>query len=160
MILLRQLIGRSSSLPPVRQVAASTGDRLNVEVVHAAPRAGLSFTGCCDRTLLELSPFDRISQRDEQVTCGRLSRTDERLLTGQPFVAERQSSEHLLFDMAISVRGLCGPTVSLDAAHDSVRTAVSELVGPRDPREFWSPPCWSGSLLEPRNSPAAARVVR
>jgi hypothetical protein len=110
---------------------------MNIEVVHAAPRGGLSFAGCCDRTPIELSPFDRISRDPAQVTCGRLSATDERVLSGQPFVSEHQNSEQLLFDMAVSVRGLCGPAVSLNAAYDSVRVAVSELVGPRDPREFW-----------------------
>ncbi|MEO6704097.1 MAG: hypothetical protein ABI140_14355 [Jatrophihabitantaceae bacterium] len=110
---------------------------MNVEVVHAAPRSGLSFTDCCDRTMVELPPYDRISTKPDQVTCGRLSVIDERVLSGQPFVAEHQNSEQLLFDMAVSVRGLCGPTVSLTAALDSVRTAVFELVGPRDPREFW-----------------------
>jgi len=30
------------------------------EVVHAAPVGGYSFTPCCDRTMLELPPYDRI----------------------------------------------------------------------------------------------------
>lgn len=109
-----------------------------LDVVHAAPRAGLTFTGCCDRTLQELSPFHRISYQSDQVTCGRLSRTDELVLTGRPFVAEHQNSEQLLFDMAVSVRNLCGPAVSLQSAYDQVRSAVLELVPTRDPDEFWS----------------------
>ncbi|MDQ2838938.1 MAG: hypothetical protein M3Y42_13520 [Actinomycetota bacterium] len=108
------------------------------DVVHAAPQAGLTFTGCCDRTLQELPPYERISYQPDQVTCGRLSHTDELVLSGRPFVAEHQNSEQLLFDMAVSVRNLCGPAVSLQSAYDQVRSAVFELVPVRDPAEFWS----------------------
>ncbi|MGI8667924.1 MAG: hypothetical protein ACR2N4_18155 [Jatrophihabitans sp.] len=108
------------------------------EVVHAAPAHGLSFTGCCDRTLFELPPSERISSDPARVTCGRLSPTDEFVLTGRPFVAEHQNSEQLLFQMALGVRTLCGPGMSLQGAYDRVSTAVDELVGSRNPSEFWS----------------------
>ena len=112
--------------------------RRPAEVVHAAPTDGLSFTGCCDRTLLELPPYERVSRNPDEVSCGRLSRTDERILAGQPFLAEHQNSEQLLYQMAMSVRVLCGPTVSLPRAYQHVRTAVAELAGGRDPVEYWS----------------------
>jgi hypothetical protein len=107
------------------------------EVVHAAPVNGLSFTGCCDRTVQELPRYDRISQDPAQVSCGRLTETDLRVLTGQPFVPEHQNSEQLLFEMAVSVRALCGSAVSLPRAYQHVRTAVGELAGSRRPDEFW-----------------------
>lgn len=109
----------------------------SVEVVHAAPVDGLSFTGCCDRTLLELPRTERVSRDPAQVSCGRLSDLDERLLTGQPFVAEQQNSEQLLFELAVSVRGLCHSKISLPRAYQHVRTAVAELAAPRCPDEFW-----------------------
>lgn len=108
-----------------------------VEVVHAAPVDGLSFTGCCDRTLMELPRTERISQDPRQVSCGRLTDLDERVLTGQPFVAELQHSEQLLFELAVSVRGLCNSKISLPRAYQHVRTAVAELAAPRHPEEFW-----------------------
>ncbi|HEX4727351.1 MAG TPA: hypothetical protein VH298_06110 [Jatrophihabitans sp.] len=108
------------------------------EVVHAAPVDGLSFTGCCDRTVLELPRYERISHDPSQVSCGRLTETDERVLTGQPFVAEHQNSEQLLFELAVSVRGLCNSKISLPRAYQHVRTAVGELAPARRPEEFWS----------------------
>lgn len=111
---------------------------LDDQVVHAAPLSGLSFTPCCDQTLQELSPRQRISNDPEQVTCNRLSLTDELVLSGRPFVTELQNSEQLIFGMAVSVRTLCGPAVSLQRAYEHVRAAVAELVPSRDPREFWS----------------------
>ena len=137
MLLLARGLWRRARLMTAAVSLADFGGWMNVEVVHAAPRPGLSFTECCDRTMVELPPFDRISAHPDQVTCGRLTATDERVLSGQPFAADHQNSEQLLFDMAVSVCGLSGPSVSLAAAYDSVQRAVSELVGPRDPREFW-----------------------
>lgn len=110
---------------------------LDAQVIHAAPQAGLSFTPCCDRTLLELSPSQGITTNPDKVTCNRLSLTDELVLTGRPFVTEQQNSEQLIFTMAVSVRTLCGPAVSLLGAYDYVRAAVAELVPVRDPKEFW-----------------------
>jgi hypothetical protein len=109
------------------------------DAVHAAPAAGLSFTGCCDRTMAELLPYDRISRNPDEVSCGRLSETDERILTGRPLAATQQSDEQLLFELAMSVRTLCGPAVSLPRAYRHVRTALAELATGRDPHEFWSP---------------------
>jgi hypothetical protein len=120
------------SMPP-------TNRQFVADVVHAAPTGGLSFTGCCDRTMAELSPYDRVSQNADEVSCGRLSVTDERILTGRPLPVEQQSDEQLLFELALSVRTLCGPAVSLPRAYGHVRTAVAELVAGRDPRELWSP---------------------
>ena len=108
------------------------------EVVHAAPVDGLSFTGCCDRTVLELPRYERISHDPKQVSCGRLTDADERVLSGQPFVAEHQNSEQLLFQLALSVRGLCHWKLSLPRAYQHVRTAVAELAPARGPEEFWS----------------------
>jgi hypothetical protein len=107
-------------------------------VVHAAPQFGLSFTPCCDRTLLELSPQQRVSNDPDKVTCNRLTLTDELVLTGRPFATERQNSEQLIFGMAVSVRTLCGPAISLQSAYEHVRSAIVELVPTRDPKEFWS----------------------
>jgi hypothetical protein len=107
------------------------------EVVHAAPVDGLSFTGCCDRTLPELPKYERVSHDSNQVNCGRLSDLDEQLLTGRPFVAEHQNSEQLLFELAVSVRDLCNRKISLPRAYQHVRTAVEELAAPRHPNEFW-----------------------
>jgi hypothetical protein len=112
--------------------------RRPVEVVHAAPVGGLSFAACCDRTLLELPRYERVSHNPDEVNCGRLSRVDEGILAGGPFVAEHQNSEQLLYEMAMGVRMLCGPTVTLPQAYQHVRTAVEELAGGRDPAEFWS----------------------
>jgi hypothetical protein len=109
-----------------------------LEVVHAAPVDGLSFAGCCDRTVLELPRYERISHDPSQVSCGRLTDADERVLTGQPFVAEHQNSEQLLFQLAVSVRGLCNSRISLPRAYQHVRTAVGELAPARRPDEFWS----------------------
>jgi hypothetical protein len=111
---------------------------LDAQIVHGRPQPGLSFTPCCDRTLMELSPLQRISNDPEQVTCNRLSLTDELVLTGRPFVTVRQNSEQLVFTMAVSVRTLCGPALSLQSAFEYVRAAVVELVPSRDPQEFWS----------------------
>lgn len=108
-----------------------------VEVVHAAPVGGFSFTPCCDRTVLELPPYDRISTDAAAVTCGRLSAEDERLLQGGPPVVRTQHSERLLYEMALSVRSLYGPQVSLEEAYDCVRTAVRELVPVREPEQVW-----------------------
>jgi hypothetical protein len=66
--------------------------RFVAETVHAAPVGGLSFSGCCDRTATEFSPYDRISRNPEEVSCGRLSWADERILAGQPFVSEHRNS--------------------------------------------------------------------
>jgi hypothetical protein len=109
----------------------------STEVVHAAPVDGLSFTGCCDRTVLELPPHDRISQDPNQVSCGRLTETDQWVLTGQPFVAVHQNSEQLLFELAVSVRELCNSKLSLPRAYQHVQTAVGELAPARHPNEFW-----------------------
>jgi hypothetical protein len=107
------------------------------EVVHAAPVDGLTFTGCCDRTVLELPRHDRISCDPNQVSCGRLSDIDERVLTGRPFVAKHQNSEQLLFELAVSVRDLCNGKISLPRAYQHVQSAVAELAIPRHPDEFW-----------------------
>jgi len=120
--------------PPVTIGPARRGV---AEVVHAAPVDGLSFTSCCDRTALELPRYERISHDPNQVSCGRFTDTDERVLTGQPFLAEYQNSEQLLFELAVSVRGLCKSAVSLPRAYQHVRTAVAELAPVRHPDEFW-----------------------
>jgi hypothetical protein len=111
--------------------------RQATEVVHAAPVGGVSFTSCCDRTLLELPRYDRISRVPEQVTCGRLSEVDELLLSGAPLPSRRQNTEQLLYDMAISVRSLRGPRVSLEYALECVQAAAAELVPARHLDEHW-----------------------
>lgn len=108
------------------------------EVVHAAPEPGLNFSPCCDRTRAELPVIDRISRNPEQVTCGRLSATDQLLLAGRPVPAPTQNSEQLLFDMAVSVRTLCGPSITLQQAYDKVNAAAGELMAGRGQRERWS----------------------
>lgn len=41
-----------------------------VGVVHACPSDGSGLTGCCGRTVFELSVSDRLSQNPVSVTCG------------------------------------------------------------------------------------------
>lgn len=111
-----------------------TGTR---EVVHAAPVGGFSFTPCCDRTLIELPRYDRVSRWPDEVTCGRLSKQDELLLAGAPLAGSRQNTEQLLYEMAMSVRSLRGPRVSLQQALRCVQQAAQELAPPRHPDEHW-----------------------
>lgn len=108
------------------------------ELVHAAPVGGFSFTPCCDRTLQELPVYDRISQRSDEVTCGRLSDTDERLLAGTPMASRRQNTEQLVFDMAMSLRVMRGPRLGLQRALQCVQSAVQELAPARHSDEHWS----------------------
>jgi hypothetical protein len=107
------------------------------EVVHAAPVGGFSFTPCCDRTLQELPPYDRVSRHPDQVSCGRLSEVDELLLSGAPLPGLRQNTEQLLYDMAISVRSLRGPRITLQKALQCVQAAAAELAPARHPDEHW-----------------------
>jgi len=108
------------------------------EVVHAAPVGGFSFTPCCDRTLQELPAYDRISRHPEQVTCGRLSEVDELLLSGAPIPGRRQNTEQLLYQMAMSVRTMRGPRISLQQALQCVQAAAAELAPGRHSDEHWS----------------------
>jgi hypothetical protein len=117
--------------PPVELLAGAA------EVLHAAPVGGFSFTPCCDRTPQELPPYDRITRRPEEVTCGRLSETDELLLSGAPVATRRQNTEQLLFDMAVSVRTLRGPRLDLQQALQYVQAAVRELAPARHAEEHW-----------------------
>ena len=107
------------------------------EVVHAAAEPGRSFLPCCDRRLTELPPTDRVSRAEREITCGRLSASDELLLTGEPFVTEHQNSEQLLFQMAVTVCTLGPESLDLARALRHVQAALTELVPVRDPREFW-----------------------
>jgi hypothetical protein len=107
------------------------------EVVHAAPEGGYSFTPCCDRTPQELPSYDRIGRWPDEVTCGRLSETDELLLSGAPVATRRQNTEQLLFDMAVSVRTLRGPRLDLAQALQYVQAAVRELAPARHADEHW-----------------------
>jgi hypothetical protein len=108
-----------------------------VEVVHAAPVGGFSFTSCCDRTVQELPRYDRISRFPDQVTCGRLSEIDELLLSGAPMPGRRQNTEQLLYEMALSVRSMRGPRFSLEQALQCVQSAAAELAPARHPDEHW-----------------------
>ena len=108
------------------------------EVVHAAPVGGFSFTPCCDRTLHELPAYDRISRHPDEVTCGRLSETDELLLSGAPLPGRRQNTEQLLYQMAMSVRTMRGPRISLQQALRYVQEAAAELAPGRHSDEHWS----------------------
>ncbi len=108
-----------------------------VEVVHAAPVGGFSFTSCCDRTLQELPRYDRISRFPDQVTCGRLSEVDELLLSGAPLPGRRQNTEQLLYEMALSVRSMRGARITLERALQCVQSAAAELAPARHPDEHW-----------------------
>ncbi len=112
------------------------------ETVHAAPIGGFSFTPCCDRTMLELPRYDRVSRLQHEVTCGRLTDEDLRLLTGGTPSMTVQNSDQLMYEMAVSVRSLYAPTLSLQQAYRHVQTAVWELVPSRKQDEHWS-----GALL-------------
>jgi hypothetical protein len=57
------------------------------EVVHTPPQNGLSFCPCCDRTMNDLPPFDRVSFDPTVVTCGRLTSHDELMLRGRAALA-------------------------------------------------------------------------
>ncbi len=109
------------------------------EVVHAAPVGGLSFTPCYDRTLLELPPHQRVSHRADEVTCNRLTAEDELLLTGAGAAAgaEAPGGDQLLYQIAVSVRSLHGPGISLSRAFQCVRTAAAELAPPSAPNDRW-----------------------
>jgi hypothetical protein len=107
------------------------------EVVHAAPVGGFSFTPCCDRTMQELPRYERVSRDPAQVTCGRLNELDELLLAGAPLPSRRQNTEQLLYQMAMSVRSLRGPRVSLQQALHCVQAAAAELAPARHPDEHW-----------------------
>ena len=98
---------------------------LDLDVVHAEPPTGSRVTGCCGRTLAELAPSDWLSREPERVTCGRLTEADELLLLG----GRGAGNERVLFDLAVGVRHLCGPAVSLQHAYDKVRSIVGELAG-------------------------------
>ncbi len=115
--------------------ASSVG---TTEVVHAAPVGGYSFTPCCDRTLMELPPYDRIGQHPEEVTCGRLSEIDQLLLAGEPLPGRRQNTEQLMYEMAISVRSIRGSRISLQRSLECVQAAVRELAPGRHSDEHWT----------------------
>jgi len=109
------------------------------EIVHAAPVGGLSFTPCCDRTMQELPRYDRISRQPQEVTCNKLSDEDLRLLAGgSPASASVQNSDQLMYEMAVSVRSLYAPSLSLQQAYHHVETAVYELAPARQQQERWS----------------------
>lgn len=116
--------------PPIRMAAGT-------EIVHAAPQGGFSFTPCCDRTRQELPTYDRIGRWPDEVSCGRLSETDELLLSGAPVATRRQNTEQLLFEMAVSVRTLRGPRLDLQQALQYVQAAVRELAPARHADEHW-----------------------
>jgi hypothetical protein len=107
------------------------------EVVHAAPEYGLTFTPCCDRTLSELMPYDRISRDRQDVTCGRLTDADVSALLGAPITMPHQNTEQLLFEMALSVRSLSGSRITIEQAYQHVRAAVDELCPARSADEHW-----------------------
>ncbi len=109
----------------------------NAEVVHAAPRLGLTFSECCDRTAAEFRPSDRIGHDPSEVTCGRFTETDELLLSHPLITSDGWNIEQLLFEMAVSVRTMCGTSVSLQQAYSKVRAAVAELTPSYDPAEPW-----------------------
>jgi hypothetical protein len=135
---------RRQVVPDPGRVATNrvTADRVAAnrvaEVVHAAPVGGFSFTPCCDRTLTELPPYDRISRRPSEVTCGRLSETDELLLSGAPLRSRQQNTEQLIYQMAMTLRSMRGPRLSLDQALGCVQAAVRELAPARHSDEHWS----------------------
>lgn len=108
------------------------------EVVHAAPVGGYSFTPCCDRTMMELPPYDRIGRYPEEVTCGRLSELDELLLAGEPLPGRRQNTEQLIYEMALSVRSIRGSRISLHRSLECVQAAVRELAPGRHSDEHWT----------------------
>jgi len=123
---------RVRPVPPVRVVK---------EVVHAAPAGGLSFTSCCDRTLQELPPYHRVSRYPDEVTCGRLTERDRLLLSGGLPDGRLPETERMLYEMAVSLRALRGPELSLPRALQYVQQAVRELA----PIESGAP--WPAALL-------------
>jgi len=98
------------------------------ETVHAYPAGGASFCGCCDRTLAELPAYDRVSANDAEITCGRLSAWDELMLADRPVTDAEQTGEALIFQMATAVWTVRGGRISLLEAHQTVRSALRELV--------------------------------
>ncbi|HEX2902726.1 MAG TPA: hypothetical protein VHO01_04650 [Jatrophihabitans sp.] len=112
------------------------------ETVHAAPVGGYSFTPCCDRTMQELPRYDRISRLQHEVTCNKLSDEELWLLAGGSAGGSGQNTEQLMYEMAVSVRSLYGPGLSLQEAFQHVQTAVWELAPSRRPDE-----CWPAALL-------------
>ena len=54
-------------------------------------------------------PTTRVSRHHDEVTCGRLSRADELLLTGAGDDAGGQAAEQLIYELAVSLRSLHGP---------------------------------------------------
>jgi hypothetical protein len=128
------------------------------EVVHAAPERGRTFSPCCDRTWFELPVHERVTHDPRQVTCGRLTAADELLLTGHSSAAiaprahathrprsadwslssERHHAERLLFELALSVRSLCGSSLSLQTAFEKVQAASLQVAPPDVTAVNWS----------------------
>jgi hypothetical protein len=106
---------------------------LDLKVVHAEPPAGSRTSSCCGRTLAEMDPSDWLSRDHGQVTCGRLTEADELLLLG----GSATGNERVLFDLAIGIRHLCGPAVSLQSAYDKVSSIVGELAAGRPEKRYW-----------------------
>ena len=125
---------RRQAVPDASQVSTNSV----AEVVHAAPVGGFSFTSCCDRTLMELPPYDRMSRHPDEVTCGRLSETDELLLSGAPLRSRQQNTEQLIYQIAVTLRSMRGPRLSLEQALGCVQAAVGELAPARHSDEHWS----------------------
>jgi hypothetical protein len=107
------------------------------ECLHAPPEPGETVSPCCGRSLDELPRYDRIVLDLDLVTCGRLSRTEQLILSGQPVILD-PADERVTFTMAATVAGLCGPSMTLQTAYDSVNIAVREILADREPLQSWS----------------------
>ena len=111
------------------------------ECLHAPPEPGEIVSPCCRRALDELPRYDRIVLNPDLVTCGRLSPTEELILSGQPVILD-PANEHVTYTMAATVASLCGPSMNLQTAYDSVTTAVREVLADREPLT-----CWTAGLM-------------
>jgi hypothetical protein len=85
----------------------------------------------------ELPRYDRIVRNPDLVTCGRLSDTEQLMLSGQPVVLD-PANDHILFSMASTVATLSFGELTLQDAYDCVNVAVRELIPPGRPLKKWT----------------------
>jgi hypothetical protein len=110
---------------------------IETEVLHARAVPGDTASPCCGRALDQLPRYDRITFDDALVTCGRLTRADEAILTGQPVIRDPEH-ERTVYSMAATVAVLSQGRVDLAVAYGMVHRAMCLVLAPDHPLDVWT----------------------
>ena len=110
---------------------------IETEVLHARAVPGDTASPCCGRAPHQMPRYDRITFDDALVTCGRLTRADEAMLTGQPVIRDPEH-ERAVYTMAATVAALSQGSIDLTVAFDLVHRAMRLVLAPDRPLDLWT----------------------